>query len=1177
MDASEESRLDPHLHDFIADQLTLCLGVSQQWDDLHRFLLQEEKRKRVTIPLLSITAKQVENIVEYYETSDIAVMNLSEWETLHKETIGFSNDFSYHRTISLAENTLSHLCIQPSNQQFNTELERQCASVIQSCLQESLRTRSHEHLNQITILNHICHVISERKNTKNRVNTQNFGVDKRYGSATLLRLLCWTDFFDNDMDGGGQINLSLRMDVCATNRKEGNLTHCRKQLQMLIKKLKVCDQIGVLGGDEQQCFDAFCDRLTVETDVNIWNRNTIRAVCEVAKWMNCYPEQKDRAIQFNAANIISISRKIDEGKVANDDVPIARERIARSLLNLSEWIQTENECLEISSPGKPIGRLIELLGDPKRRHVDETDIWAVEGVMSPVDAAMGKIISHSINQCPSLAKTWSAYGNWCYRWGRKVVEQRWEKSSGIDNEAITGLIPSASQKDIQQIVDVLNQSKATADDDEVIISNDPDESFSLEAIESQLRSVEALNGEPAEVLHRIIEIWRQSNRSTYCFYESAADAYFKYLQLATSTNDASGSSGEDSSANCSIVTATLRILRLIVKHALELQQVLEKGLETTPTTPWKAIIPQLFSRLNHHEPYVRKRVSELLCRVASDSPHLIIFPAVVGAAKEHQTDFHGMSMTAPTANSALTVCFNSLLDTLSQQASEPVKQVQVLVQELKRVSLLWEELWLSSLTQTYSENVKRITAFELDVKRAATERDTEAMNALNEKYHQLIRPVLTAVERLIESTSCTPETAHEKAFQERYDSFIREMLESLQRGPTVDSASLDGWLKLKQLHSILQQRAQKRSSCTLKMSEISPILSRMSDTVISMPGVERQHDARGQGTSIYIRSVDDIVHILPTKTKPKKLGFHGSDGHRYTYLFKSLEDLHLDERIMQFLSIANSMMAKTRTVNGQAAKYRAKYYSVIPLGHRSGLISWVEGMTPIFVLYKKWQQRQASTPKKEKAAATTSAASSAAAAAPSPPVILRPSEMFYKKLTPLLAKHNLKTTDNRKDWPAAVLKEVLAELTGETPRDLLAKELWCYSTNAAEWRQVIRNYSKSIAVMSVIGYVIGLGDRHLDNILVDLSTGEILHIDYNVCFEKGKTLRVPEKVPFRMTPNLEEALGVTGIEVSKHIHFTFLPRTDAPWADNARRHGAIETSNGLSSSLLSILLRITIN
>lgn len=48
--------------------------------------------------------------------------------------------------------------------------------------------------------------------------------------------------------------------------------------------------------------------------------------------------------------------------------------------------------------------------------------------------------------------------------------------------------------------------------------------------------------------------------------------------------------------------------------------------------------------------------------------------------------------------------------------------------------------------------------------------------------------------------------------------------------------------------------------------------------------------------------------------------------------------------------------------------------------------------------------------------------------------------------------------------------------------------------------------------------------------LVDLNTGEVVHIDYNVCFEKGKTLRVPEKVPFRMTPNIRTALGVTGVE-----------------------------------------------
>ena len=35
------------------------------------------------------------------------------------------------------------------------------------------------------------------------------------------------------------------------------------------------------------------------------------------------------------------------------------------------------------------------------------------------------------------------------------------------------------------------------------------------------------------------------------------------------------------------ITATLRLLRLLVKHAWELRHVLEKGLAATPTAPWK--------------------------------------------------------------------------------------------------------------------------------------------------------------------------------------------------------------------------------------------------------------------------------------------------------------------------------------------------------------------------------------------------------------------------------------------------------------------------------------------------------------------------------------------------------------------------------------------------------------
>ncbi len=44
------------------------------------------------------------------------------------------------------------------------------------------------------------------------------------------------------------------------------------------------------------------------------------------------------------------------------------------------------------------------------------------------------------------------------------------------------------------------------------------------------------------------------------------------------------------------------------------------------------IIPQLFARLNHPEIYVQKSVANLLCRIAKEFPHLIVYPTVVGCS-----------------------------------------------------------------------------------------------------------------------------------------------------------------------------------------------------------------------------------------------------------------------------------------------------------------------------------------------------------------------------------------------------------------------------------------------------------------------------------------------------------------------------------------------------------------
>jgi ataxia telangiectasia mutated family protein len=43
-----------------------------------------------------------------------------------------------------------------------------------------------------------------------------------------------------------------------------------------------------------------------------------------------------------------------------------------------------------------------------------------------------------------------------------------------------------------------------------------------------------------------------------------------------------------------------------------------------------------------------------------------------------------------------------------------------------------------------------------------------------------------------------------------------------------------------------------------------------------------------------------------------------------------------------------------------------------------------------------------------------------------------------------------------------------------------------------------------------VGYIVGLGDRHNNNILLDKSTAELVHIDLGVAFDVGKTLKTPE-------------------------------------------------------------------
>jgi ataxia telangiectasia mutated family protein len=62
----------------------------------------------------------------------------------------------------------------------------------------------------------------------------------------------------------------------------------------------------------------------------------------------------------------------------------------------------------------------------------------------------------------------------------------------------------------------------------------------------------------------------------------------------------------------------------------------------------------------------------------------------------------------------------------------------------------------------------------------------------------------------------------------------------------------------------------------------------------------------------------------------------------------------------------------------------------------------------------------------------------------------------------------------------------------------------------------------------MVGHVLGIGDRHVQNILIDSQTGEQVHIDFGIAFDQGKTLTMPEVIPFRLSRDVIDGMGCAG-------------------------------------------------
>lgn len=236
----------------------------------------------------------------------------------------------------------------------------------------------------------------------------------------------------------------------------------------------------------------------------------------------------------------------------------------------------------------------------------------------------------------------------------------------------------------------------------------------------------------------------------------------------------------------------------------------------------------------------------------------------------------------------------------------------------------------------------------------------------------------------------------------------------------------------------------------------------------------------------------DDVEIMPSLQQPKKLVFKGSDGRRYPFLCKPHDDLRKDARLMDMNSMINGFLRSASESRRRHLYIRT--YAVMPLNEECGLIEWVPNTSALKrILEEGYARHKKKVYSNDIYQALEGARKSETAARDLPKV-------FRDKILPMY-RPTVFHEWFMLNWP-----------------------------EPSAWLAARTNYARTLAVMSMIGYVLGLGDRHGENILFDGLSGDTVHVDLNCLFEKAKTFEVPERVPFRLTHNMQDALGVTGVE-----------------------------------------------
>eukprot|EP01063_Lacrimia_lanifica_P003407 TRINITY_DN11822_c0_g2_i1.p1 TRINITY_DN11822_c0_g2~~TRINITY_DN11822_c0_g2_i1.p1 ORF type:complete len:1549 (+),score=539.65 TRINITY_DN11822_c0_g2_i1:223-4647(+) len=230
---------------------------------------------------------------------------------------------------------------------------------------------------------------------------------------------------------------------------------------------------------------------------------------------------------------------------------------------------------------------------------------------------------------------------------------------------------------------------------------------------------------------------------------------------------------------------------------------------------------------------------------------------------------------------------------------------------------------------------------------------------------------------------------------------------------------------------------------------------------------------------------------------PKIIKCLGSDGVWHKQLVKGgQDDLRQDSVLEQIFGLCNALLDKQPEAQ-QGRGLCMRTYKVVPLSPTAGVVQWVQDTLPM----GEWLLARSN---------------------PSDGAHYKyhPKDMTYREARTLLCRQGM-SDDAKRDAFQQVCNRFAPVLHYFFLERFPHPEKWVAARTA---------YTRSTAVASMVGYVIGLGDRHAQNILLDTTSGEVVHIDLGVAFEKGKMLPVPELVPFRLTRDVVDGMGVTGVE-----------------------------------------------